>query len=179
MKLNLCPVSVGRIAGPYGIKGWVKVASFTDPGDNVFGYKPWVLRDHIGRRPERSMALLESRKHGKGWVARLEGVQNREAAEELKGLEIVVDRSQLPEPESGHYYWADLEGLQVERRNGQLLGRLDHLLETGSADVMVIVGEGQAERHLIPFIMHKTVFEVDLDAGCIRVDWEEANLQEG
>lgn len=174
MKPKQCPVSVGRIAGPYGIKGWVKVNSFTDPAENVFGYKPWVLRDQKGRRPECTAVLLESRKHGKGWVAKLDSVQDRNAAEDLKGLEIVVDRSQLPEPADGHYYWADLEGLQVENSGGQLLGRLDHLLDTGSADVMVIVGEGEEDRHLIPFIMGETVLEVDLDAGCVRVDWQEA-----
>ncbi len=173
MKQNRCPISVGRIAGPFGIKGWVKVASFTDPAENVFSYKPWVLRDQSGRRPELNVALLESRKHGKGWIARLDSSQDRNSAEELKGLEIVIDRSQLPDPETDHFYWADLEGLQVENRNGQAMGRVDHLLETGAADVMVIIGEGEAERHLIPFIMHQTVVEVDLDAGCIRVDWKE------
>lgn len=167
-------VSVGRIAGPYGIKGWVRIASFTDPQENVFAYAPWVLRDRHGQRSEQTVELLENRIHGKGWVARLDGVQDRNAAEALQGLEIAVDRGRLPEPDEGHYYWADLEGLRVYNRDESLLGRVDHMLATGSADVMVIVGEGADERCLIPFIMNETVVSVDLDTGRIRVDWEDA-----
>ncbi len=164
-------VPIGRIAGPHGIKGWVKISSFTDPAQNVFGYAPWILRDPKGGRSTTQVGVLESRAHGKGWVARLEGVADRNAAELLKGLEIVVDRESMPEPDEGQYYWADLEGMQVEDKVGRVLGRLDHMLETGSADVMVIVGEQQGERHLIPFIMGDTVVAVDLEARCIRVDW--------
>ena len=164
-------VSVGRIAGPYGIKGWVKISSFTDPAENVFAYAPWILRDPKGGRSTTKVGLLESKAHGKGWVAKLDGVADRSAAEMLKGLEIVIDRERMPEPDEGQYYWADLEGMQVEDKAGQVLGRLDHMLETGSADVMVIVGESQGERHLIPFIMNDTVVAVDLEARRIRVDW--------
>lgn len=123
------------------------------------------------------MKLLESKAHGKGWVARLEGVEDRNAAEALRGLEIVVDRSLLPEPGEGQYYWTDLAGLLVENQDGRVLGRIDHLLETGSADVMVIVSDaasgGRQERCLIPFVMGQTVTEVDLDAGRLLVDWSE------
>lgn len=123
------------------------------------------------------MKLLESKAHGKGWVARLEGVEDRNAAEALRGLEIVVDRSLLPEPGEGQYYWTDLAGLLVENQDGRVLGRIDHLLETGSADVMVIVSDaasgGRQERCLIPFVMGQTVTEVDLDAGRLLVDWRE------
>ncbi len=173
MSASQALIPVGRIAGPYGIKGWVKVNSFTDPQENVFAYAPWTLRDPAGRRPDATIELLEGKAHGKGWVAKLAGVVDRDAAEALHGLEIVVDRRLLPEPEDGRYYWADLEGLQVKDRAGLLLGRVDHLLETGSADVLVIVNEADGDRHLIPFIMNETVVAVDLDAGCIEVDWNE------
>ena len=170
-------VPVGRIAGPYGIKGWVKIASFTDPADNVFAYAPWTLCDDRGNRPDATIGVLESKAHGKGWIAKLDGVGDRNAAEELQGLQIVVDRSRLPEPEEGQYYWADLEGLQVENQNGQLLGRIDHLLETGSADVMVIINDAVSDankaRCLIPFIAGQTVTAVDLQAGRLQVDWDE------
>ncbi len=166
-------IPVGRIAGPYGIKGWVKVASFTDPEDNVFSYAPWVLRDIGGKRPTQTVGVLENKAHGKGWVAKLDGVQDRNAAETLKGLEIAVERGCLPDPDEGQYYWTDLEGLQVVNRDGTVLGRIDHMLETGSADVMVIAGERAGERCLVPFIMHETVVAVDLDAGSVRIDWDE------
>ena len=171
MSANRALVPVGRIAGAYGIKGWVRVNSFTDPQENVFAYAPWTLRDKTGRRPDASFKVLESRAQGKGWVAKLAGVQDRNAAEAMQGLEIVIDRSQMPEPGEDQFYWADLEGLRVRNRDGQALGRLDHLLETGSADVMVIVNEADGARHLIPFVMNETVVQVDLDAGCIEVDW--------
>ncbi len=167
-------IPVGRIAGPYGIKGWVRVTSFTDPQQNVFAYAPWVLRDAQGKRPTRTVGVLDNKSHGKGWVAKLDGVPDRNAAEALKGLEIAVARGCLPEPDEGHYYWTDLEGLQVCNRDGEKLGRVDRMLETGSADVMVIEGDGAVGRRLVPFIMHQTVIAVDLDAGSIKIDWEEA-----
>lgn len=170
-------VPVGRVGSAYGIKGWVKVTSFTDPAENVFAYAPWVLRDSQGNRGDIAIELLESKQHGKGWIAKLDGVTDRNSAEELKGLQIIVDRSRLPEPASGHYYWADLEGLQVQDSNGQVLGHIDHLLETGSADVMVIVNDqaagGENTRCLIPFIPGDTVTAVDLEAGSLRVNWED------
>ncbi|MBT8421845.1 MAG: ribosome maturation factor RimM [Gammaproteobacteria bacterium] len=168
-------VPVGRIAGAYGIKGWVKITSFTDPAENVFKYAPWTLCDSRGNRPDTVVGVLESKAHGKGWVARLEGVADRNAAEEMKGLQIIVGRDRLPEPEVGQYYWADLEGLQVNDQHGKCLGRIDHLLETGSTDVMVIVddaGRGNG-RCLIPFIEGQTVTSVDLEAGCLQVDWDD------
>jgi len=170
---NRAAVRVGRIASPFGIKGWVKVASYTDPAENVFSYTPWTLRDASGSRPKMTLGLLESKAHGKGWVARLDGVDDRDEAEKLKGLEILVDRSRMPEPDQGHYYWADLEGMQVTNQHGQVLGRIDHLLETGSSDVMVIVADDAKQRCLIPFLMGQTVTSVDLEAGCLNVDWEE------
>jgi len=172
MKAGDSLVVVGRVAGPYGIKGWVKVTSFTEPGENVFAYAPWVLRDQKGQRPTMNVGVLQYKVHGKGWVAQLEGDHDRDTAEALKGLEIVVNRDRMPEPDDGHYYWADLEGLQAYSRDGRLLGRLDHMLETGSTDVMVIVGSGEGERVLVPFIMNKTVIAVDLDGGTIQLDWE-------
>ena len=172
MKPGRAPLAVGRVAGPYGIKGWVRITSYTDPPANLFDYAPWTLRDAAGQRQVQQLGLLEHKVHGKGWVAKLEGIQDRDAAETLKGLEIVVDRSRLPEPGEDHYYWADLEGLEVRDGADELLGSVDHLLETGSADVMVIVGEA-GQRKLVPFVSGTTVTEVDLEAGVIRVDWSE------
>jgi len=164
-------LAVGRVAGPYGVKGWVRVTSYTDPPANVFAYAPWLLRDAAGHRSEQQLELLEYKVHGKGWIVKLDGIADRDAAEKLKGLEIVIDRSRLPEPGEGQYYWADLIGLEASDQAGRLLGKVDHMLETGAADVMVIVGE-TGQRCLVPFVNGITVTEVDLDAGSIRVDWD-------
>ena len=160
---------VGRIGGAYGIKGWLRVTSFTEPAENIFSYTPWSLHAVIDGKLQRTVQLVQGKPHGKGLVVQLENVTDRDEAESLRGLEIHVNREFIPEPEEGQYYWADLEGLRVEDKAGTELGQLDQLLDTGSADVMVVCGD---KRHLIPFIIGETVIDVDLNAGCIRVDWD-------
>ena len=171
-------VSIGRIAGAYGIRGWLKVVSFTDPADNLFSYKPWRLRQaHTG---ELSPAeLLSHRAHGKGWVIQLAGIVDRDAAAEMRGMEIVVERGQLPPTDQNSYYWADLEGIAVETVAGLQLGCVDQLLETGSVDVMVVIagdtadgGEQAHRRTLVPFVLDEVVVDVDLEARRMRVNWD-------
>jgi 16S rRNA processing protein RimM len=166
---NKSTMLVGGISGAFGVRGWLKVSSFTDPLENILKYSPWQLCVANGGRPSRTVQLVQGKRHGKGLVVQLEGIDGRDEAESLRGLEIRIERQRVPEPESGHYYWADLEGLQVENSAGVVLGKIDHLLDTGSNDVMVVRGE---VRHLIPFIYGDTVLSVDLEAGCIQVDWE-------
>ena len=161
-------VLLGRVAGPYGIKGWVKVTSYTQPPENILRYAPWQL----GRNGavSRTAEVAEGKAHGKGLVARIAGVEDRNAAEELKGLEILVARDQLPEPDDGGYYWADLEGMRVVRPDGRDLGCIDQMMEAGAADVMVVTGQGG--RVLIPFIRDEVILSVDLDERIVEVDWE-------
>ena len=160
---------VGGISGAYGVKGWLKVSSYTDPPENIFEYSSWRLCTTHNGQLSRTVQLVHGKPHGKGLVVKLEGIDDRDKAESLKGLEIHIEREYVPEAESGHFYWADLEGLRVESRSGTVLGQVDHLLDTGSNDVLVVCGEA---RHLIPFIYGDTVLSVDLEAGCIQVDWE-------
>ena len=109
-------------------------------------------------------------KRGKGMVARIPGVEDREGAMALIGADIHVDRALLPAAEDGEYYWADLEGLDVVTVDGLPLGRVNHLFATGANDVMVVRG-GERE-HLVPFVSGTYVRSVDLDAGRIVVDWD-------
>ena len=160
------PVILGRVVGLVGVKGWIKVYSYTEPREAVLDYKDWLLgRDGNWRRAE----LAEGKRHGKAIVARLEGIDDRDAATELLGSDIGVDRDALPEPEEGHYYWADLEGLTVVHTDGTELGKVSYLMATGVHDVLVV--DGTAER-LIPFVPGQVILDVDLAAGVIRVDWE-------
>lgn len=159
-------VVVGRIEGAYGIKGWVRVRSFTDPDDNISDYLPWQLRLPQG---EREYERLEMRRHGKGFVARLAGVEDRDAAAALGGVEIEVPRDCLAPAGEGEYYWSDLLGLAVTTVTGQPLGQVERMMQTGANDVMVVTGE---RRRLIPFVQGSVVRDVDLDAGEIRVDWD-------
>lgn len=159
-------VVLGRVSGLYGVKGWVKVFSETQPRENILSYSPWQLKI----QGEWQIRTVETgRRQGKGVVAKLEGCDERDAAAALMGAEIAVSRDQLPPLESGEYYWADLVGLQVETLDGVPLGVVDHLFETGANDVVVVKG---ARERLIPFVRPEVVREIDLAAGRMRVDWD-------
>lgn len=159
-------VLLGRIVGLYGVKGWVKVFSYTDPREAVLNYENWQLKQ---RDEVTSMKLSEGRRHGKTVIARLGDINDRDAAASLLDAEIFVPREALPEPEGKTYYWTDLEGLSVVRRDGDVIGNVDYLLETGAHDVLVV--RGDTER-LIPFVMDEYIVDVDLDKGVITVDWD-------
>ncbi len=160
------PVVLGRISGLFGVRGWVKVYSYTEPREAVLGYGRWLLSAKDGWR---EATVAEGQRHGKTIIARIAGVADRDEAAELVGTEIAVPRDEMPETASGQYYWSDLEGLRVVHRDGTELGRVAYLFETGANDVMVVKGE---QERLIPFVMDKVVLGVDLDKGEIDVDWE-------
>lgn len=166
MGVEAQPVILGRISGLFGVKGWVKVYSYTDPREAVLSHKRWLLS---GKDGWQAATVAEGQRHGKTIIARIEGIDDRDQAVTLIGTDIGVPREDLPESGSGRFYWSDLEGLRVVHRDGTELGRVSHLLETGANDVMVV--EGEQER-LIPFVMDKVVLGVDLDKGEIEVDWE-------
>src|SRR5512139_1413495 len=123
---------VGRISGLYGVRGWVKLFSHTEPRDNILSYRTWYLRRANEWQP---IELAEGRLHGKGVVARLAGCDDRDVAAGLVGSDIAILREQLQQAAPGEYYWTDLIGLSVRTVDGVELGVVDHLLETGSNDV--------------------------------------------
>ncbi len=159
-------VVLGRIVGTHGVRGWVKVYSHTDPPENILDYSPWYL--NTGDE-WRAVKLLDGRRQGKGFIARLDGCDGREAAAQLLGAVIAVDRSQLPALEADEYYWTDLIGLRVLNQAGVELGSVEHLMETGSNDVLVVVGENE---RLVPYLPGVVVLEVYLSTGVLRVDWD-------
>jgi 16S rRNA processing protein RimM len=112
---------------------------------------------------------VEGQPHGRGYIGRFEGIEDRDAAAGLIGAEIAVPREQLPPAEAGEYYWVDLVGLEVVTSEGESLGHVDHLLETGAHDVLVVAGERE---RLIPYTPGVHVLEVDLDGGRIVVEWD-------
>ncbi len=160
------PVVLGRISGFFGVRGWVKVYSYTEPRDAVLNYKSWLLSSN---GDWRTAEVAEGKRHGKTVIARIEGIDDRDQAAALIGCDIGVPRSELPETDEGQYYWSDLEGLQVLTKNGTELGKVEYLLETGANDVMVINGE---QEYLVPFVIDDVVLDVDLAAGVITVDWD-------
>ncbi len=161
-------VLVGRISGLFGVKGWVKVFSYTTPREAILKYRSIRLK-LASDQTWREFKFAEGQVHGRGVVARLNDVDDRNAAQLLIGAELSVTRLQLPKLKRGEYYWADLEGLKVINLLGEELGAVIHLFETGANDVMVV----QAERErLIPYIA-QVIREVDLDGGIVRVDWDK------
>jgi len=160
------PVVLGRITGLFGVKGWVKVYSYTDPREAVLNYRRWLLSERDGWR---EATVAEGQRHGKTIIARIDGCVDRDEATELIGTEIAVPREELPETQTGQFYWSDLEGLRVVHRDGTELGRVAYLLETGANDVMVVHGD---KERLIPFAMDEVILGVDLADGRIDVDWE-------
>ena len=159
-------ILLGRVAGDFGVRGELKLLSWTDPRDAIFKYQPWILR---AGESEREVSGVRGRDTGKLLVATFPGIESREQAEALKGSEIWVSRSQLPPPKPGEYYWVDLEGLSVQTVEGVVLGTVSHLFDTGANPVLVISGDRE---RLVPFVSDQYVKSVDFDAGLIVVDWD-------
>lgn len=165
-----CPpdqrVIVGQVSGLFGVKGWVKLFSHTAPIENLLDYKELELGGDDRWRPAR---LVEGKRHGEKLIGRFEGVEDRDDAARLVGADIAVRRSELPEPEGDQVYWIDLIGMQVTNVEGDELGTVLRLVETGAHDVLVVNGDRE---RLIPFVRGEFVKEVDLAAGRILVDWK-------
>ena len=160
-------ITVGRVHGAFGVRGELKLESFTSPESAILRYQPWILRDAQGR--ERSIEGVRGRAGAKGLVATIPGVEGRDAAEAMRGTEVLVPRSALPPPAPGEYYWVDLEGLRVSTVDGVALGEVSHLFSTGANDVMAVRGERE---RLIPFVQPDYVKAVDFGTGTITVDWD-------
>ena len=166
MGVTTQPVILGRISGLFGVRGWVKVYSYTEPREAVLNYDRWLLSSQDGWQ---EATVAEGQRHGKTVIVRIDGYDDRDQAAGLVGTEIGIPRDELPETDVDQYYWSDLEGLSVVHRDGTELGKVSHLLETGANDVMVVKGETE---RLIPFVLDKVVLGVDLAKREIRVDWE-------
>ncbi|NOY62848.1 MAG: ribosome maturation factor RimM [Gammaproteobacteria bacterium] len=159
-------ITVGRLGAPYGVKGWLKVSSYTQPNDNIFSYSPWQVKLPEGWR---TVNYSGGKQHGKGLVVQLDGVDDRDAASRYCGLDIVICSDQLPPCETDDYYWSELIGLSVVTRDGVELGTIQSLLETGANDVMVVKGERE---RLIPYLFGDVVVKVEVDNGVMQVDWD-------
>lgn len=159
-------VQLGFVAGVHGVKGWVRVHSYTVPRENVVAHRAWTLHQDGSAR---EVDVTAGQAHGKTVIAKIARIDDRDSAAELIGAAIFIPRSALPDCGPGEYYWADLEGLTVLDPAGNVLGQVDHLIETGAHDVLVL--DGNHER-LIPFVLDEIVSEVDLEHGTITVTWD-------
>lgn len=164
--------TVGRITTIYGVKGWVKIYSHTEPMERILDYSPWLLKLNGQWQP---IKISEGKKHGKGLVAKLAGVDDRDVARQYCGMDIAIESSLLPALGEGDFYWSQLEKLEVLTESGVKLGKVSHLIATGANDVLVVKGqEGSVDRkeRLIPYLPDQVVKEINLEEGTIRVDWD-------
>ena len=160
-------ITVGRLHGAFGVRGEVKLESFTDPLRAIGKYLPWTLRD--ARGVERACESVRVREGGKGLIATMPGIEDKDASDALRGVDVLVPRSALPPPAPGEYYWVDLEGLRVVNVEGADFGVVSHLFSTGANDVLVARGERE---RMIPFVQPDFIRSVDFDAGVVTVDWD-------
>jgi 16S rRNA processing protein RimM len=155
-------VIVGQIRGLYGVRGWVKVFSYTDPITNIINYSPWFVN-------QKMFAVSQAKAHGKGIIAKFESINDRDGAATLLGAELAIDREQLPTTATDEFYWHDLIGLTVINHEGITFGKVESLIATGANDVLVVSGERE---RLIPFVMNHVVLEVNLVESTLRVNWD-------
>ena len=159
-------INVGKISGVFGVKGWVKVYSFTEPVDNILDYTPWTLQKGT---ESRTVKVAAGKIQGKSVIAALEGITDRDVAATLAGWDILVERSQLPPLAESEYYWFELLGLRVKNTQGCDLGIVDSLMETGANDVLVVKGDRE---RAIPFLQGQTILNIDLKEKLMVVDWD-------
>ncbi|MBV8679235.1 MAG: ribosome maturation factor RimM [Aquitalea sp.] len=158
-------VLMGFVRGAFGIKGWIKVQADTEYADGLFDYPVWWLGKDDSWKP---YTFENGAVQPKGLSVKLQGIEDRDSAEALRGLQIAVPRSELPEAGSDEYYWSDLIGLSVVNQQGVVLGKVTELMETGANDVLVV--EGEHGQRLIPFV-GQFVLDVSLAEARISVDW--------
>ena len=161
---------VGRVAGLFGTRGWLRVESFTRPHDNLLTYTPWLVGD---AQAPRSFTVTDSRRHHGRLIVHLEGVDERDTGVALLREWIRVERAALEPPEKGQFLWVDLLDCAVRDRQGRELGRVTQLFETGANDVLEVTDSVGVVR-LIPFVQRHFIDDVDIEGGLIRVDWLDA-----
>ncbi|MGF6147038.1 Ribosome maturation factor rimM [Kingella potus] len=158
-------VPMGYIKGAFGIKGWVKVAADTEYADSLLDYPEWrLIKDG-----KTVSAVLEAGKVSGGDLqVKFQNTDDRNAAHLLRGYTVEINRSDFGETEEGEYYWADLVGMAVATPDGEILGTVSGLMETGAHDILVVKHkDGQT---LIPFV-EQFVGEINRDTRTITADW--------
>ena len=166
-------VTLGKVGAVYGIKGWLKIHSFTDDHEAILDYFPWSLK--LGSKIQ-SVDITDWRKHNNGLVVKVAGIDDRDIAQKLVGSEIFVSEEALSDLPEGEFYWRDLIGMAVVTDKGYDLGQVSDIMETGANDVLVVKanlkdGFGKKER-LIPYLMDQVILSISAEDKQICVDWD-------
>jgi 16S rRNA processing protein RimM len=171
---------LGRIGKVHGIKGWLKLISFTSPAENILYYTQ--LQAEIAG-VKVILEIDEFRQQANGLLVHFKGYDNPEESRNLTGLELAVESEELPELQTGEYYWHQLQGMKVENQQAELFGRVVQVLETGANDVLVVRPDMADEANvddrerLIPFLTDSVIKKVNLGEGVITVDWDADFLE--
>ena len=171
--LSATHVVMGRIGAAYGLKGWVKLFSFTDPPANLLEHRKFFIVGNNAEAILQEIEIDESRAQGQSFVGHIKGCDERDETRNFTGKELLLPKQVLPALEEG-YYWHQLEGLRVVNTAGEDLGTVHHLLATGANDVLVVHASATSidkQERLLPYVWGKVVLAVDLNSGVIEVDW--------
>ena len=161
---------LGRVGGVYGVRGWVKITSYTRPKANILSYSPLLMKVD---KKWQEIEIEDSQQRSDRLLVKIKGIDSPEDARKYVHCDLAVSRDQLPPLAEGEYYWHDLIGLEVFNQDKINIGRIKNIVETGANDVMVITsGDTGKRRILIPLIMDIFVKRVDLIAGTVDVDWQ-------
>jgi len=167
-------VVVGKVRTAVGLAGWIKVESYTDPADNILRYRTWQLGSGTGvNRSWKAAKRVQHRWSGSELQVQMEGVTERTGAERLRNMEIGVLRRELPAPKPGEYYWDDLLGLSAQNLKGEVLGQVDHYIDSPAHPYMVLRGvdqTGKATEHFVPLVKGR-VKQVDFEQRTVQLDW--------
>ena len=160
-------IYLGKITGVHGIKGWLKIQSYSSPPENILNYSQWIINN---QGEEDFYSIEKGRKQNNKIVVKLEKIDDRNTAESLINSKIQILRSDLPKLSNENYYWSDLVGLSVLDSEEEAIGKVESLIATGANDVMVI-NTSKDERVLVPFVMHEIIKEVNVELNYIKIDW--------
>ncbi|MDX2346918.1 MAG: ribosome maturation factor RimM [Legionella sp.] len=163
-------VIVGKFGRPQGIKGLIRVISFTEPSDNILQYPDWFIQKQGGTW--QAVKRLDERVTPKHVLAQINGYTSREAIAELTNLEIAIPADTLPTLDQGEYYWSELKGMRVIHQTGVIMGVVDSVLETGANDVLVVVDETHQKRRLIPYLLGDVIQDINKNSREITVCWD-------
>lgn len=158
-------IIVGKFASVFGVKGWIKVISYTDPPENLFNYADWFVKHNRAWQP---INIEAAKPHGKAFVVKIQDIDDRDIAHTYTNNEIAITRDALPDLPEGEYYWSQLVGLTVTTTEGVTLGTIVRLDETGANDIIFIRGDRE---RVLPYI-DSVVKNIDLDKQQMIVDWD-------
>ena len=166
-------IILGKVGAVYGIKGWLKIHSFTDEIDAILDYFPWSLK--LGNKTQ-AVEVTDWRKHNKGLIVKVGDINDRDEAQALVGSEILTSENSLPDLPQGEFYWRDLIGMSVVTTQGYDLGVVSDMMETGANDVLVVkanLNDGFSKKErLIPYLFEEVVESVSIENKQICVDWD-------